>query len=242
MKQQLLLILLFSLTGNLLQAQGFAWGVKGGLTLGTQKWENIEQDPLFKYHAAAYIESLSEENRFGVFAQVGYHVKGSALRNNRVFLTSGETYKPPTQEFQFRNISVVLGAKQKFDFQVDKKWYYALGIRGDYTVSTNLDDYKNDVLSSFSGYFPDNFFVNDFTYGGYLAGGMEWMLSDFVGGIIELSISPDFSFQYKQPPLTVTNPYNPTGADINLGERKITNIVFEVTVGFRFIRAVEYID
>ena len=62
---------------------GFAFGIKGGPTIGLQQWEGFEQDPLFKYHGIAFIESISEENAFGVFAQLGYHQKGSMRRRTK---------------------------------------------------------------------------------------------------------------------------------------------------------------
>lgn len=223
-----------------LEAQTFAFGVKGGMTVGIQKWESIQRDPLFKYHGVAYIESVPENNKFGLFAQLGYHIKGSAIRNFQVALTNGDVYRPPTQEFQFRNLSLAFGAKQKFDFGAYSKSYYALGLRADYTLSTNLNDFNEG--RAFLAFLPSEFFVRNFNYGAYFGAGLEFPFSELVGGIIEFSISPDISFQYQQPPLSnVIDPYR-IGQTINLPERKIVNVVLELTVGLRFLRIVEYID
>lgn len=223
-----------------IQAQSFAWGIKGGLTTGYQKWENTPRDLLFKYHGALYVESLPAGNDFALFAQAGYHIKGSALRNLQANLGTGGVYRPPSQEFLFRNLSVTVGAKQKFDFNDLAKAFYSFGLRGDYTLSTNLDSFR-EGNNLFGFYFPDDFYVRKLNYGVYLGGGLEFALSDLVGAVVELSVSPDFSFQYKQPSIpNVTDPY--TFQQITLPERKIVNVVLELTVGLRLLRIVEYVD
>ena len=217
-------------------AQSFAWGIKGGLTTGYQKWENTPRDLLFKYHGALYIESLPAGNDFALFAQAGYHIKGSALRNLQANLGTGGVFRPPAQEFIFRNASLTIGAKQKFDFNDQAKAFYAFGFRGDYTLSTNLDEFREVGL-----FFPDNFLVRKLNYGAYLGGGLEFALADLVGAVVEINVSPDFSFQYQQPSLSnVTNPF--TSQQITLPERKIVNVVLELSVGIRLLRIVEYIE
>ena len=226
--------LLFSYT---IQAQSFAWGIKGGLTTGYQKWENTPQGLLFKYHGAIYIESLPAGNDFALFAQAGYHIKGSAIRNQQANLGSGGVLRLPSQEFVFRNVSVILGAKQKFDFNDISKAFYSFGLRGDYTLNTNLSDFRENGFS----FFPADPFVRKLNYGAYVGGGLEFALKDLVGAVVELSISPDFSFQYQQPGgLQVTNPFN--FQNITLPERKIMNVVLELSVGLRLLRIVEYVD
>jgi len=234
-KKALFFIVLFCMTWSM-QAQSFAWGLKGGPTLGFQKWESQSRDLLFKYHGIAFIESLPAGNDFALFAQVGYHIKGSSIRNQRT-LFGGGVLNIPTREFQFRNISLSVGAKQKFDFRDFAKSFYAIGIRGDYTVSTNLSDFN----AINTGFFPSDAFVRKINYGVYIGGGLEFALSELIGAVVELSVSPDFSFQYQQPPLNnVTNPY--TGNPLNIAERKIVNVVLELSVGIRFLRVVEYVD
>ncbi|MEM1124476.1 MAG: hypothetical protein AAGJ18_28825, partial [Bacteroidota bacterium] len=166
MLKKLLLLTIFSLVFGVVYAQNtFAWGVKGGLLVGLQKWESLQRDPLLKYHGDIFIESVPEENDFEIyeeeidtsnffidsisrnklvlFAQGGLHLKGSAERNSRFFDINGNSFDPPTREFIFRNISIVLGAKQKFDFGNKSTAFYSLGIRGDYTINTNLNDFQN---------------------------------------------------------------------------------------------------
>ncbi|MEM6317648.1 MAG: hypothetical protein AAF960_08255 [Bacteroidota bacterium] len=242
MTKRFLCLLSFAFfTTSLLQAQSFAWGVRGGLLVGLQKWEGFQRDPLLKYSGNVFIESVPEGNAFALFAQAGLHLKGSAIRNQRFFFPNGDEYRPPTTEFIFRNVSVVLGAKQKFDFGLNGKKYYSFGLRGDYTVSTNLDDYKTPSNPApFT--FPDNFFVRKFNYGVSVGGGLEFPLSELIGAVVDLSLNPDVSFQYQQPALgNVVSPSNP-GQTISIPERKIVNVTLELSVGFRFLRIVEYID
>lgn len=224
-----------------LDAQTFAWGIKGGLLLGQQKWEGFQRDPLIKYHGDIFIESVPESNEFALFAQGGLHLKGSSIRNQRFFDLSGNEFNPPTTEFIFRNASVVLGAKQKFDFRENGKKYYSFGLRGDYTINTNLDDFQNRIFSA-PGAFPVDAFVRKFNYGVSVGGGLEFPFNELIGMVVDLSINPDVSFQYQQPPLpNVQSPFNPSQF-ITLPERRIVNISVELSVGFRFLRIVEYID
>lgn len=230
-----LVTVFFSVT---LQAQSFAWGLKGGLTVGYQKWENTPKDLLLRYHGVLFIESLPAGNDFALFGQVGYHVKGSALRNLRANLGGGGVLNVPAETYEFNNLSLVLGAKQKFEYRDFAKTFYSFGIRGDYTLSTNLDEFTRDgfVISAF---YPSEAFVRKLNYGMYIGGGLEFALSDLIGATVELSVSPDFSFQYQQPPLSnITDPF--TGNPISVSERKVVNVALELTVGLRFLRIVEY--
>lgn len=223
-------------------AQGSYFGLKGGLTLGIQQWNSFEQDPLVKYHGIAFIESLEETGQFALFAQAGYHLKGSAIRNrNFISPINGNVFRPPAQQFIFRNASVTVGAKKKSWLGDAARWHYLIGLRGDYTISTNLDEYRQINEFSNSLFFPDDNFVRKVNYGLTLGGGIEYDLGEFVGAVLEFTLNPDLSFQYKQPSIpNVTDPY--TGQSRTLSERSIRNVTLEVTLGIRFLRKVEYID
>ncbi len=239
------LLLFITISTN---AQSYAFGIKGGLTVGTQKWDqSFQRDPLYRYHAIAFIESAEEENRFALFAQGGYHIKGSAIRTFRqTVIVNGNQFEIPsmTIPFEFRNISVTLGGKRKYDFGVSSKVYYLLGIRGDYTVSTILrPDFVNEN-DPYALIYPIEPFVNKFNYGITAGGGFEFPFSEYIGGILEFSINPDFSRQYNQPPINnVINP-NPNGGSnlITIRERQITNLTIEATLGLRFLHKIIYVD
>lgn len=246
MKKTFLLIIaaLLGMSGQA-SAQGYYFGVKGGLSIGVQSWNGFERDPLLGYHGIVFIESLSEDNRFSLFAQAGYHQRGSAFRNlffSNVF--NGGFTRAPATEFIFNNASVILGGKQKYDFAANTKVYYSFGIRGEYTVNTNLGKYElfNELNPGFAIYpFNTYEFIRRINYGITVGGGFEVALSEFVGGLVEFTVNPDFSDQYRQPPIpNVTDPY--TGELRTVPERRIRNLTFEVSLGLRFLRKVIYIE
>lgn len=231
-------------------SQGTFYGVKGGLTIGNQQWNSFDRDPLVGYHAILSAESMPAEGKFSLFAQLGYHLKGSAIRRSlfgNPFNNSFVSF--PTQRFEFHNLSLSLGAKQVITQIGASNVYYLFGIRGDYTLSTNLDEYErfteaNQISAGiypFNVYFSENqlFGVRRFNYGFLAGGGFNFPFSEYVEGILEFTINPDFSLQYEQPSIpNVTNPI--TGQMTTLQARKIRNLTFEITVGARFLRKVEY--
>lgn len=242
------------------QSNGTLYTVKGGLTIATQRWNAFDRDPLLTYHGALGIESVSENSPFSLYAQLGYHVKGSAIRRTLFGspFSAGAVSLPP-RKFEFYNISLVLGAKQRFvDVGSSGNAYYIFGIRGDYTIDTNLDQYNtfvedNNANGSFlitPGTFPFDIYYNGSTllgvrrinYGLTVGGGVDFPFSEYMQGMIEFSVNPDFSLQYQQPALdNVRNPFNPNQSR-NIPERNIRNLTFEVSLGIRFLRKVEYID
>jgi len=240
--KKVLIVLLSLMAAATAEAQSFAFGLKGGLTIGVQQWNAFERDPLFSYHGIAYIESLEATNAFSVFAQLGYHVKGSAIRNrNFIDRFTGEPFRLPVQKFLFNNLSLVLGGKQKFSTAGDGRFYYLFGIRGDYNLSNNLDEYKTLNEASNTLVFPIPELVQKWTYGVTVGGGLELPFSELVGGLVEFTVNPDFAAQYKQP--TIPNVYDPfRGTTRTIQEKIIRNITFELTVGLRFLRIVEYVD
>jgi hypothetical protein len=226
-----------------LNAQGTAYTLKGGLTLGVQQWNSFDQDPLFKYHGAISAESLDESAQFSIYAQAGYHLKGSALRNQQFFNINNpnQPFRLPAQEFIFRNISVVLGAKRKYELSDRLMAYYLIGLRGDYTLSTNLKEYKALNEANNTLFYPADEYVRKWNYGVALGGGFEFSLGELVGANLEFTVNPDFSQQYRQP--QINNVYNPfTRQNGNIPERIVRNVTFEISAGFRLLRIVEYVD
>lgn len=246
--RRILFLWAFLLPLAALQAQGYAFGIKGGLTVGMQRWdESFQRDPLFRYHGIAYIESLSENNEFGLFAQAGYHIKGSAIRTFPfVYQLPGggfERFPGMNIPFEFRNLSLSLGGKKKYDLGISTKAFYMLGIRVDYTASTKLRPEFVDEESPYALIYPIEPFVKKVNYGAIVGGGFEWMFSDYVGGVLEFTVNPDFSLQYNQPAIeNIINP-NPDGPNIiTIPQRQIRNLTFEVTLGIRLLHIIEYID
>lgn len=249
MKKGLHISLLFLVFATISWAQGTVYGLKGGLTIANQSFQTggtSENSLLFKYHGALSIESAPEDNTSTIFAQVGYHTRGHARRFRRgVFLDplSNQLRETGafTQEFIFQNAMLMLGFKRRGVLN-NEKAYYAIGMRGEYTLKTNLPKLEN-APSIYALYFPTQDFVRKFNFGLSLTGGYEHQFSEFVGAFVELSVHPDISRQYWQRPipLNLTDPF--TGQLIsNIPEQSIRNLTFELSIGIRFLRKVIYVD
>lgn len=233
-KKVLFILLLFILYAAKANSQSFVFGPKGGLTLGTQTWNGFDRNVLPTYHAGLYIESYNEEASSSFLAHLGYHKRGSAERVT--FITSGGAFSNSRQGFEFNNAVLVLGAKNRFNTYGINKPYYIIGVRLEYTLSTNLKQYE-----IYGGYFPLEPFVNKFNYGAIAGIGYELQFSEFVGGFIEANISPDVSKQYEQPALSnIISPI--TGRARNLSAQTIRNLTFEISIGLRLLRKIEFID
>ena len=252
MQTRILLFVSFLLLAGASQAQGTFYSLKGGLTIGTQQWNAFDRDPLIGYHGILAVESFPEEGQFSLFAQVGYHLKGSAIRQSlfgNPFNNSFVSF--PSQRFEFHNLSLSVGAKQFVADVGTGKLYYLFGLRADYTMDTNLDEYERFVERNqiTAGIYPLDVYFNSetllgvrrFNYGFLAGGGLTFPFSEFVEGLVEFTVNPDFSLQYEQP--AIPNVLDPiTGQTRTLPERRIRNLTFEITVGARFLRKVEYID
>lgn len=228
---------------------GSAFGIKAGPLVGFQSWNNSESELLFRYHGVAYIETYSPEGGASLFAQTGYHVRGGALRvrgGSFQALNSARIIDIPTRTspYEFRNVSLSIGAKQRFSYNDQGAFYYLLGVRGEYTINTNLEDYhpEDDPFVEFNLIHPfPGSNVRRWNYGIIAGGGYEFMFSELIGGLVELSISPDLSQQYFQNAFTYNSNINGQ-TQRTIGERRIRNISIELSVGFRFLAIVEYVD
>ncbi|HMQ06713.1 MAG TPA: hypothetical protein PKC30_05395 [Saprospiraceae bacterium] len=222
-------IFLLTIQCIVLSGQSFYFGPKGGLGLNIQQWNGFQRQPLIVPFGDIFIESYDEESPSSLFAQIGYHTRGSAIR---VLNLVGGSF---SNSFRFNNLVLAAGAKRVLNVNAPTRPYYLVGIRGEYTLSTNLHEYEQQM----STFYPFDFYVNKFNYGLTAGGGFEFDFQDLVGGFIEITVNPDVSFQYDQPPIpNVRNPF--TGNLETLRERRIRNVSLEVTIGLRFLRKVEY--
>lgn len=219
-------------------SQSYWFGAKGGAAMNFQSWGDgsfsgsVNRDPLFSLNSDIFIESYDEYKKGTLYAQVGYHTRGSSFR----FFSFNNTFTEQ-QGFKFRNIVTEVGAKKTLNLGKELEPYFILGIRGEYTIGTNLDDYINFG----SLYYPVSEFVRKFNYGVTAGGGFEMKMSELSNVFIEFSLQPDLSFQYEQQPLfNVIDPW--TSQPVNLGLRQVRNLAVELKVGVKFLRKVEYID
>lgn len=220
-------------------SSGFAWGIKGGLTIGTQKWNGSDRSPLFRYHGVAFIESIRNP-KSAFYAQAGYHIRGSATRFGPYQDPfTGQLRSGFTDGYQFRNAALSVGVKQKFEFKENIKYYYGFGLRGEYTINTNLQK-SGDVYSL---YFPidDPNTVRRFNGGMDFIGGFEMKFSETIGGILQFTISPDVTKQYFQLAIpNIRDPYS--GQNTTIPAQDIRNLSLEISLGIRFLRKVIYVD
>ncbi len=237
-KKSLFAILLFLISFCGIKAQaGFYFGPKAGLTLASQNWNETERKPLLSYHFAVFIESIDIDYKGSLFAQLGYHTRGSSLS---VFnLTSGLRLN---DGYKFRNIALTLGAKKRIITSSLSTPYYLFGIRAEYNIANNLNEFDDRFGNSPSSlFYPKEPFVNKFTYGVSIGGGIEFLGSAYVQPTVEFTISPDFSFQYQSPLIpNVISPYDES--TISIPERRIRNVTFEISLIVRFLREVVYVD
>lgn len=226
----ILVCLSSGLTAQDEEVGGFFFGPKAGLTIGTQNWDGLERRAMLNYHGAIFIESFDRDFKGSFFAQLGYLSRGSGLN---VFRIGGVT---TSQAFIFRNLGLTLGAKKRLLTKTLYTPYYFLGLRGEYQLSNNLQQIQDRYNSP---YFPIPVYVNNFTYGFSFGGGIEFLGSDLVHPALELTISPDLSYQYQAPSIgNVINPFN--GLTTSVPERSIRNITIEVSLIIRFMRRVVF--
>jgi len=219
-------------------SQSYWFGPKLGGAMSFQSWGNgtsgtsLNRDPLFSINGDIIVESYDEFKKGALYASLGYHTRGSSIQfisfNNPSFLRQG---------YKFNNVVLELGAKRSLNLSKDFDPYFIIGIRGEYTLSTNLKNLE------FIGnpYTPNEVFVRKFNYGVTAGGGFEMEMSEFSNVFFEFAIQPDLSFQYEAPPRTVIDPFQ-TGQTVNLPLERVRNLSLELKVGVKFLRKVEYID
>ena len=226
------LAIVISFSINFSYAQSFWFGAKAGPTLAFQRWLDFDPNPLLTWGADIAFESYSEDSKSSLYGQIGYHNRGSSLR---AFTWQGESIG--RQGFRFRNIVAELGAKRQLDPWSDMIPYYHLGFRLEYNINTNLEDYERFN----SLFYPNDAFVRKWTYGPSLGGGFEWTnFDDLIRPYTELTFGFDVADQYFQG--AIPNVIGPFGQPTTLRERVIRNLTFQVKVGVKFLRKVEYID
>ncbi len=221
--------LLLSLNAN---AQSFWFGPKGGLAIGTQQGNSLGAQPMLGYNVGFFFETYDEGNEFGsLYLNVGLHQRG---RSTSRFFSTFQNVFVPGVSYKYNNVLLGVGAKKFYN----EKLYYKMGIRGEYTAFTNLNEINNRIIST-SSPFPQ--FVRPFTGGITIGGGYQYDIAELYGVSIEMNIMPDFFNQYTSPDIgNVINPV--TGQPTTIRAQEIRNTTLEITVAFRFLRKVIYID
>lgn len=208
------------------QANGF--GIKIGPTMGLQKWGGGNQrDPLFRYHIALFADSESSDSKNVIYGQLGYHVKGGAVRVSYFYDINGNRYPGSTYAMEFHNLSLDLGLKR---FIKKGKWapYYAIGLRGEYTLKTELELYQE--LEEWT---------RRWNYGVSVKLGTEITFNRMVHGGFELNLAPDLSKQvYIPASIRRLNPW--TNQPEPGYEQSTVNTSVELSFYLRFMQIIEY--
>ncbi|MBV6441611.1 MAG: hypothetical protein EPGJADBJ_03297 [Saprospiraceae bacterium] len=226
-------------------AQSTAYVFKSGLSIGNQKWDNsLDRQLLFRYHAALAVESINnEDDRFSMYAQFGYHVRGSAIRFRYFNIGSGFLGDQYTQPFEFNNLSLQAGAKFRRPMgQQNSRFFYFGGLRGDYNLSNNLGELRLNNNFCNPGALPLEGGVQKWLFGLSMGGGIEWSFSELVGGQIEISLHPDITTQYRQGPIPNVIDQCTPGYTYTIPERRIRNTTIEISFGLRLLRKVIYTE
>jgi len=209
---------------------GFYFGPKVGPTIGFQQWNGFERQPMINFHAAGFIETIDEDFRGSLYGQFGYHTRGSSI------LPPG-SFSARNQSFVFRNLSLTLGIKKRLLTKTLSTPYYFVGLRADYNVSNNLEEIQSSNTGTQGSFFyPFPTFVRKVTYGLSFGGGIEFLGSELIQPVLELTISPDVSNQYQAEPISGVT--NFLGQTVTVPARNIKNLTLEVSLIVRFMRKV----
>ncbi len=221
--------ILISLSSSQLRGQSFWFGPQGGVGIVTQQGSGFSNQAAFAGHVGFFMETYSEEELPGaLYASLGLHQRGGGLRSFRTF----DNLFVPSISFIYNNVSLQVGIK-KF---ANTHFYYKVGIRGEYTAFTNLDEASGSFSSP---NFPINEYVVPVTAGISGGAGYQYNIADLYGVAIEFSIHPDFFNQYRSP--EIPNVINPvTNTLITVPARQIRNTSIELTLSMRFLRKVIY--
>ncbi len=238
-KQLLIVGLIFNFF-NVVHSQSYWFGVKGGAAYMSQTWGSgfsgssggsANRNPGFGPNLDVFIESGDPENKGSLYASAGYHSRGSAFQ----FISFYNDFND-RQTFLFRNVGAEIGARRPLFQDGILDPYFTVGIRGEYTLNTNLSNYTQFN----SLFYPDDAFVRKWNYGFTIGGGLETTVSEFIKYFFDVSIMPDLSYQYIQPPLfNVRDPWAPNQT-VNLELRQARNVSIELKAGIRFLRKVVY--
>jgi hypothetical protein len=229
-----LLLLLFTCFSATLFAQEFgAYGIKGGMTLGFQKWNsNAPGDVLFLPLGNGSFITEIYNGRSALSLEFGYHERGSALiqrafryadPNNPSIIVD---YPARTLQRKFSNIVFQPAFKQLYDVGSGWNAYYLFGARLEYTIKDTIPYAYNPPVDVHIG-------LNRFNYGISVGGGAERRLGNSpIMMQIEFQAQPDFSAQIQIPPLVYYDIYS--RSNYVSDAQKVNNITFELTLGFKF--------
>lgn len=226
MKKVFIILILGCLAFTDIQAQDNAYGFIGGMTVGTQRWNGFDRDPLLSWNGRAFYESIVND-KFSAIVELGLHNRGSGLLTQFPVVGTGNL-QTNYSKMVFRNASLMGGAKQIYGIKDNMEGFVKLGVRLEYTVA--------DTFEIFEQYSEA---VQPFNYGITIGGGLHFGPKDGpIQFILDAQVSPDFSQQLYAPQAQVWNRY--TQQFQQFQEQRVTNLSFEISLGVRWVNKYYY--
>jgi len=218
-----LLVAILTFCSTLLYGQYAYTGVKIGAGLAGQSWsQGVNTNIIITPNIDVFWESHDEGSLSKVFAQVGYHQRGSGIGFGINTFAS----------YRFHNAVLELGGKRRATD--GEKWdaYYLLALRAEYTLGNNLAERGNTNIFNLAL----EEFVNKFNYGVTIGGGFDYDFSENQVLFFELSFSPDLSSQYDQPFQIGPFENQFTGNSFFIQPQQVRNYTLELKVGYKWLQ------
>jgi len=201
------------------------YGVKGGLGINNQNWDRgVNTGLIFTPLIDVFAESYDPGSLSRLYAQIGFHQRGSAL---------GAFGFRRIATYTYSNVVVELGGRRQAFENDTYIGYYLLGLRGEYTLASNV----GETQSLYN--LTDEAYLRRFNYGATVGGGFEYDLGDGTSVFLEVTFNPDLSAQYDQPVnLIFPNPNAGQSQNqfVNIPAQRVRNYSLEVKVGYKWLR------
>ncbi len=212
-------------------AQNTGYTFKAGPSMGFQKWANGgKRAPMFAYHAAFGIDSESSDGKNIIYGQLGYHVKGGAIRYSFFIDQFGNRIKGDKFNMKFYNAVLEIGVKRTQNTFEDFTTYFGVGARAELTTNQKFE-FNTEYIE----------WVRKFNYGLSFLGGIEYSLGKTIRNGWELRIAPDISKQIFVPAGTLW--YDPFSRTSYRGSEISTrNLTIELSTYIRLLQIIEYVD
>ncbi len=212
-----------------LAAQTTGYGLRLGMGISSQKWQGGgNRNPLITNHADFYMDSESEKGNI-IYGALGYHLRGSSIIFGSFTDLNGNTQRGGSISMKFHQVGLELGAKRAKALD-DWKILYGLGIRVEYNLKTQLQEYSD---------YSD--FINKVTAGFTISAAAEKSLSKFLVTGIEARISPDMTRQIFVPQGTLIYDFYSRTLVPGQGQ-SVKNFGIELSFYIKFLQIVEYIE
>ncbi len=197
------------------------YGVQGGLSIASQRWESFSQQALFTPHFDFTYENYKPGRGRSFYSSLGYHVRGFTQRFRGVSFNTGDVIDRRYRN-KHKNLVANIGMKGRSVKDSGNAIWYVLAFRGEYNLANDFEIFQA---------LEDD--INPVVAGVTLSFGYEWLLHSKGMAIFIVSIQPDFTNQiYLRPQSFV----DLNGNQVTLKEERIRNFTIELGVGYSIFR------